>query len=90
MGRSTRRSTKSHRVIRSSLGWSRASATSSTGGATRTALRRPRPAEMYVMFQLRRLDICPVDDLGVWQGYGLSKWLLRAFPDAVAEAFDLA
>jgi 3-methyladenine DNA glycosylase/8-oxoguanine DNA glycosylase len=30
---------------------------------------------MYVMFQLRRLDICPVDDLGVRQGYGLSKWL---------------
>jgi DNA-3-methyladenine glycosylase II len=28
-------------------------------------------AEMYLMFELRRLDIWPVDDLGVRQGYGL-------------------
>jgi 3-methyladenine DNA glycosylase/8-oxoguanine DNA glycosylase len=28
-------------------------------------------AEMYLMFQLRRLDVWPVDDLGVRQGYGL-------------------
>jgi 3-methyladenine DNA glycosylase/8-oxoguanine DNA glycosylase len=29
-------------------------------------------AEMYLMFELRRLDIWPVDDLGVRQGYGLA------------------
>jgi DNA-3-methyladenine glycosylase II len=29
-------------------------------------------AEMYLMFQLRRLDIWPVDDLGVRQGYALA------------------
>jgi DNA-3-methyladenine glycosylase II len=28
-------------------------------------------AEMFLMFQLRRLDIWPVDDLGVRQGFGL-------------------
>src|SRR5438477_3410525 len=28
-------------------------------------------AEMYLMFQLRRLDVWPVDDLGVRQGYAL-------------------
>ncbi|MGC1379714.1 MAG: hypothetical protein WA814_01680 [Candidatus Baltobacteraceae bacterium] len=28
-------------------------------------------AEMYLMFELRRLDVWPVDDLGVRQGYGL-------------------
>ena len=27
---------------------------------------------MYLMFQLRRLDVWPVDDLGVRQGYGLA------------------
>jgi DNA-3-methyladenine glycosylase II len=27
-------------------------------------------AEMYLMFQLHRLDVWPVDDLGVRQGYG--------------------
>jgi DNA-3-methyladenine glycosylase II len=27
-------------------------------------------AEMYLMFELRRLDVWPVDDLGVRQGYG--------------------
>jgi DNA-3-methyladenine glycosylase II len=27
-------------------------------------------AEMYLMFQLRRFDVWPVDDLGVRQGYG--------------------
>jgi DNA-3-methyladenine glycosylase II len=32
-------------------------------------------AEMYLMFQLRRLDVWPVDDLGVRQGYGLA-WQL--------------
>jgi 3-methyladenine DNA glycosylase/8-oxoguanine DNA glycosylase len=29
-------------------------------------------AEMYLMFQLRRLDVWPVDDLGIRQGYGLA------------------
>jgi DNA-3-methyladenine glycosylase II len=29
-------------------------------------------AEMYLIFQLRRLDVWPVDDLGVRQGYGLA------------------
>jgi DNA-3-methyladenine glycosylase II len=28
-------------------------------------------AEMYLMFELRRPDVWPVDDLGVRQGYGL-------------------
>jgi 3-methyladenine DNA glycosylase/8-oxoguanine DNA glycosylase len=32
-------------------------------------------AEMYLMFQLRRLDVWPVDDLGVRQGYALA-WQL--------------
>jgi DNA-3-methyladenine glycosylase II len=38
-------------------------------------------AEMYLMFQLRRLDVWPVDDLGVRQGYGLI-WSLDAPPTA--------
>ncbi len=38
-------------------------------------------AEMYLMFELRRLDVWPVDDLGVRQGYGLA-WGLRATPTA--------
>jgi DNA-3-methyladenine glycosylase II len=38
-------------------------------------------AEMYLMFQLRRLDVWPVDDLGVRQGYGLA-WKLDAAPTA--------
>jgi len=29
-------------------------------------------AEMYLMFELRRLDVWPVDDLGVRQGYGVA------------------
>jgi DNA-3-methyladenine glycosylase II len=36
-------------------------------------------AEMYLMFQLRRLDVWPVDDLGVRQGYGLA-WQLDPAP----------
>jgi DNA-3-methyladenine glycosylase II len=36
-------------------------------------------AEMYLMFQLRRLDVWPVDDLGVRQGYGLA-WKLEPPP----------
>jgi len=36
-------------------------------------------AEMYLMFQLRRLDVWPVDDLGVRQGYALA-WKLNRTP----------
>jgi DNA-3-methyladenine glycosylase II len=38
-------------------------------------------AEMFLMFQLRRLDVWPVDDLGVRQGYG-SAWRLDPPPSA--------
>jgi DNA-3-methyladenine glycosylase II len=38
-------------------------------------------AEMYLMFELRRLDVWPVDDLGVRQGYGLA-WRLAPAPSA--------
>jgi DNA-3-methyladenine glycosylase II len=38
-------------------------------------------AEMYLMFELRRFDVWPVDDLGVRQGYGLA-WSLPAAPTA--------
>jgi len=38
-------------------------------------------AEMYLMFELRRLDVWPVDDLGVRQGYGLA-WSLQPPPSA--------
>ena len=38
-------------------------------------------AEMYRMFELRRLDVWPVDDLGVRQGYGLA-WNLDPPPSA--------
>jgi DNA-3-methyladenine glycosylase II len=38
-------------------------------------------AEMYLMFELRRLDVWPVDDLGVRQGYGLA-WDLAPAPTA--------
>jgi 3-methyladenine DNA glycosylase/8-oxoguanine DNA glycosylase len=40
-------------------------------------------AEMYLMFELRRLDVWPVDDLGVRQGYGLA-WGLDPAPSAKA------
>lgn len=36
-------------------------------------------AEMYLMFELRRLDVWPVDDLGVRQGYGLA-WSMEPPP----------
>jgi DNA-3-methyladenine glycosylase II len=36
-------------------------------------------AEMYLMFELRRSDVWPVDDLGVRQGYGLA-WSLDPPP----------
>jgi DNA-3-methyladenine glycosylase II len=38
-------------------------------------------AEMYLMFELRRLDVWPVDDLGVRQGYGIA-WGLDPPPTA--------
>jgi DNA-3-methyladenine glycosylase II len=38
-------------------------------------------AEMYLMFELRRLDVWPVGDLGVRQGYGLA-WGLDPAPTA--------
>jgi DNA-3-methyladenine glycosylase II len=38
-------------------------------------------AEMYLMFELRRLDVWPVDDLGVRQGYGLA-WRREPPPTA--------
>jgi len=38
-------------------------------------------AEMYLMFELRRLDVWPVDDLGVRQGYG-SAWRVDPPPNA--------
>ena len=38
-------------------------------------------AEMYLMFELRRLDVWPVGDLGVRQGYALA-WGLDAPPTA--------
>jgi DNA-3-methyladenine glycosylase II len=41
----------------------------------------PWTAEMYLMFELRRLDVWPVDDLGVRQGYALA-WGLDPPPSA--------
>ena len=38
-------------------------------------------AEMYLMLQLRRLDVWPVDDLGIRQGYGLA-WKIDPPPTA--------
>jgi DNA-3-methyladenine glycosylase II len=38
-------------------------------------------AEMYLLFELRRLDVWPVDDLGVRQGYGLA-WSIDPPPTA--------
>jgi 3-methyladenine DNA glycosylase/8-oxoguanine DNA glycosylase len=38
-------------------------------------------AEMCLMFELRRLDVWPVDDLGVRQGYGLA-WSINPPPSA--------
>jgi 3-methyladenine DNA glycosylase/8-oxoguanine DNA glycosylase len=38
-------------------------------------------AEMYLLFQLRRLDVWPVGDLGVRQGYALI-WKLASPPAA--------
>jgi DNA-3-methyladenine glycosylase II len=38
-------------------------------------------AEMFLMFELRRLDVWPIDDLGVRQGYGLI-WSMAPAPTA--------
>jgi DNA-3-methyladenine glycosylase II len=38
-------------------------------------------AEMFLMFELRRLDVWPVDDLGVRKGYALA-WRLPSVPSA--------
>ena len=38
-------------------------------------------AEMYLLFELRRLDVWPVDDLGVRAGYGLA-WGIDPAPTA--------
>ena len=38
-------------------------------------------AEMFLMFELRRMDVWPVGDLGIRQGYGLA-WSLEAAPTA--------
>jgi len=38
-------------------------------------------AEMFLMFEMRRLDVWPVDDLGVRQGYALT-WALDPAPTA--------
>ena len=45
-------------------------------------------AEMYLMFELRRLDVWPVDDLGVRQGYGLA-WGLDPPPTAEGSSSPL-
>ena len=42
-------------------------------------------AEMYLMFQLRRLDVWPVDDLGVRKGFAIA-WDLPAMPPPKALA----
>ena len=36
-------------------------------------------AEMFLIFQLRRLDVWPIDDLGVRKGYGMA-WGLPVMP----------
>lgn len=36
-------------------------------------------AEMFLLFQLRRLDVWPVDDLGVRKGYGIA-WGIEPMP----------
>jgi DNA-3-methyladenine glycosylase II len=41
----------------------------------------PWTAAMYLMFEMRRLDIWPVEDLGVRQGYGLA-WKIDPPPTA--------
>ncbi|HUP84367.1 MAG TPA: hypothetical protein VM143_01750 [Acidimicrobiales bacterium] len=42
-------------------------------------------AEMFLIFQLRRLDVWPVDDLGVRKGYGMAWGGPMPAPKALAE-----
>jgi DNA-3-methyladenine glycosylase II len=42
-------------------------------------------AEMFLMFQLGRLDVWPVDDLGVRKGYGI---LFDLAPPPAAKALE--
>ena len=45
---------------------------------------------MFLLFQLRRLDVWPVDDLGVRRGYGLAYRIPTPEPrrlEALGEAF---
>ena len=42
-------------------------------------------AEMFLMFQLGRLDVWPVDDLGVRKGYGI---LFHLVPPPTAKALE--
>jgi 3-methyladenine DNA glycosylase/8-oxoguanine DNA glycosylase len=42
-------------------------------------------AEIYLIIQLRRLDVWPVDDLGIRQGYGL---VWKIYPPPTAKQLD--
>jgi DNA-3-methyladenine glycosylase II len=42
-------------------------------------------AEMFLIFQLRRLDVWPIDDLGVRKGYGMAWDVPMPAPKALAE-----
>src|SRR5437879_2813597 len=45
-------------------------------------------AEMYLLFELRRLDVWPIDDLGVREGYGLAWGIERPTPKQLAPLGD--
>jgi DNA-3-methyladenine glycosylase II len=45
-------------------------------------------AEMFLMFELRRLDVWPIDDLGVQAGYGLMHGTERPTPKQLAPLGD--
>ena len=42
-------------------------------------------AEVFLIFQLRRLDVWPIDDLGVRKGYGMAWGLAMPTPKALLE-----
>ena len=47
-------------------------------------------AEIFLMFQLRRMDVWPTGDLGVWKGYGLAWGIPTPTPrqlDALGEPY---
>jgi len=46
-------------------------------------------AEMFLMFELRRLDVWPVDDLGVQAGYGLMHGIERPTAKQLAPLGDV-